>query len=128
MANPHAPSTSIVDLLKAGGASQAAINQLTPAAKALTKGHLVALWLSQEHPDTQRTLGAPGGTGNLPKAPGLTTADLMSITRAYENAFNSQGTGLGAPQGFLCGWSCCCCTPCCSCCAVAVLEPSVQIT
>jgi hypothetical protein len=117
-------STSIADLLKAGGASDAAIKQLTPAAKQLTKAHLMHLWLSGEHEDVKKGLGSVGA--NLPKAQ-LNTADLLSIAKAYENAFNSHGTALASPQGFLCGWSCCCCTPCCSCCAVAVLDPNKHI-
>jgi len=113
---PHAGNTSIVDLLKSGGASQAAIAQLTTAASQLTKHHLVALWLSND-PDSQRKLH---GTGDLPSAPQLATTDINSILLAFANAYNSQP----APgSGFFCSWSCCCCTPCC-CCAVAVTKPT----
>jgi hypothetical protein len=122
MANPHSPhphNTSIVDLLKAGGASAAAIQQLTPAASKLTKGHLIHLWLNKDT-DAQSGIGVHG-TGHLPPPGQLSTADTNSIMRAFANAYNSSA-GLAPPQGFFCSWSCCCCTPCC-CCAVAVAQP-----
>jgi hypothetical protein len=124
MPNPHALETSIVDLLKDGGASQQAIQQLTPAASRLTKGHLLELWLRQDEHSKGRLNIAQGA---LPSAGQLTTQDINSILAAFENAYNSGPVGLARPQGFLCSWSCCCCTPCC-CCAVAVVKPVVRVT
>jgi len=124
MPNPQPLELSIVELLKAGGASQRAIQQLTPAASKLTRGHLIELWMrNDEH--TKKALGI-ADTRQLAKAPQLTTADINSIMVAFENAYASSA-GLAAAQGFFCSWSCCCCTPCC-CCAVAVVKPVVRVT
>jgi len=124
MPNPHPLETSIVELLKAGGASQRAIEQLTPAAGKLTRGHLIELWMrNDEH--AKKGLGI-ADTRNLPKAPQLTTGDITSILTAFENMYASSA-GLARVQGFFCGISCCTCTPCC-CCAVAVVKPVVRVS
>jgi hypothetical protein len=125
MPNPHALETSIVDLLKAGGASQQAIQQLTPGASKLTKGNLLDLWLSQDQHSKKHLNTAPGAP--ISSAGQLTTQDINSILGAFENAYNSGPVGLARPQGFICGWTCCCCTPCC-CCAVAVVEPVARVS
>jgi hypothetical protein len=124
MPNPHTVETSIVDLLKAGGASQMAIQQLTPAASKLTKSHLLELWLRQDQ-HSKKSLNIPA-TAQLTSAGQLTTKDINSILIAFENAYASSA-GLAAAQGFFCNWSCCCCTPCC-CCAVAVVKPVARVS
>jgi hypothetical protein len=126
MPNPHSLDTSIQDLLKAGGASEAAVQHLTPKASQLNKEQLLDLWLRQDR-HSQGKLGQ--AAGQLKKAPDLSTEDVNSILVAFENAYNSSagvGAAVGAPQGFFCNWSCCCCTPCC-CCAVAVAEPAKAV-
>lgn len=125
MGKPQHVDTSIVDLLKAGGASAQLIQQLTPTAAKLTKSHLLELWLRND--STSQASLATHGTGNLKKAPPLTGADVTSIMNAFQEAYNSTPTGQAGPAGFFCGWSCCCCTPCC-CCAVAVAKPIASVS
>jgi hypothetical protein len=124
MPNPHPVETSIVDLLKDGGASQQAIQQLTPAASKLTKRHLLHLWLRQDE-HSKKDMNIPP-TASLAGEQQLTTKDITSILVAFENAYASSA-GLAQAQGFFCNWSCCCCTPCC-CCAAAVIKPVVRVS
>lgn len=121
MGNPHNLDVGLPQLLAAGGASQQAISNLTPAAAQATKGTLLDLWLRND-PEAH---GQLGGHGHLPDSSALTQQDINSILIAFENAYaSSAGVGAAtAPSGFFCGWSCCCTTPCC-CCAAAVAEPA----
>ncbi|SHN45406.1 hypothetical protein [Cryptosporangium aurantiacum] len=89
---------------------------LSPKAKTLTKGDLLALQGS--------------GAGDKMRELGLTFDDLKSVEEAFHQRFAVNGleemeaamqtdTGDG-------GVSCCCCTPCCSCCAAAVAPAADQ--
>jgi hypothetical protein len=120
---PRPNSTSIVELLRAGNASEAVISQLTPAARNLTRGDLVALWLADDQ-ETQGSLGVHG-TGNLHR-PQLQSEDVTSILSAFDNTAHAGHGQNPNPHGFFCPWECCCCTPCC-CCVVAVVSPLKEI-
>ena len=48
MPNAHPLNTPLPQLLQAGGASQQAINYLTPTARQATRGTLLHLWLRGE--------------------------------------------------------------------------------
>jgi hypothetical protein len=125
---PKPVDTSIEDLLRSGGTPEDAIEQLTPKARNLTKGHLVALWL--DHDDDVKRAGV--GKGRL-KSPQLSTEDINSILTAfkagegrgrpearsyYADRYAVIGISPLSPEAWFDNWSCCCCTPCC-CCAAA---------
>nr|AEH57228.1 putative cyclodehydratase [Prochloron didemni P1-Palau] len=90
-------NNSIISLLEEGGGDPSI---LTPAAKDLLEGDLVALaW----HNNTERTEK-------------LSVRDIYSI----EEAFRTHGF-YGSPDEPL-ATACCCCTPACCCCAAALVD------
>lgn len=94
------------------GFSPAQLAKLTPAARKLDKGDLIAL----------QKWGAAGGKGAAPEH--LTVADLQSLQRAVGNrdTFISQARKRAVAADNI---SCCCsCTPCCSCTAAAEIAPT----
>jgi hypothetical protein len=118
----HHINTPLPELLQAGGASQQAIDQLTPSARQATKGTLMHLWLRNDN-EAHGHFGR--AADNLSDSSRLNQQDINTILMAFENAYSSSA-GIGramAPNGFFCNWSCCCTTPCC-CCAAATAEPA----
>ncbi|WP_146210712.1 hypothetical protein [Azospirillum sp. TSO35-2] len=91
------PNSTPIDQL---GLSQDQINRLTPAAKQLTKGDLLALSAKKD----------------MPALHNLTLKDIKSIETVMSEFQAQQMAAAGDV-------SCCTCTPCCSCCAAADTEP-----
>ena len=94
------------------GFTSAQLAKLTPAARKLNKGDLIAL----------QKWGSAGGKG---AAPGhLTVADLQSLQKATGNpdTFAARAKKLSrvATDTIAC---CCSCCPCCSCTAAAEIAP-----
>lgn len=89
--------------IKNMGLPRPVFNKLSPAAKRLTKGDLVALWQ-----DTTTT-----------RAKRITLQDLNVI----RDGFSSQ-VGKGPPGSLAMDIYCCCC-PCC--CATAVVQPAAEV-
>jgi hypothetical protein len=101
-------NTPISDL----GLTPAQLAKLTPAARKLTKGDLVAL---QKWADS-------GGKGNPPD--NLRIVDIQSLGKAVGNpvaAVTRARNMAEAANGGISG--CCCCTPCCTCTAAAEIAP-----
>ena len=90
------------------GFTAAQLAKMTPAARKLTKGELVAL----------QKWGAAGGKG---AAPGhLTVADLNSLQKAYGAPTVMMAKAKKSSGGTT---YCCCCSPCCTCTAAAEIAP-----
>jgi len=85
------------------------LQKLTPAARSLTKGDLIAL----------QKWAISGGKGSAPEH--LTIQDLNSLQKATGNpaTFIAKAMKRWGNDGV----SCCCCTPCCSCTAAAEIAP-----
>jgi len=82
------------------GLTSAEARRLTPAARKVTKGDLVAM------------MG-----GQIPRAAqALTLRDLTSINQVL--ALRARAGGGTTP-----GCCCCCSTPCCCCCSAASVDP-----
>jgi hypothetical protein len=100
-------NTPISDL----GFSAAQLRKMTPAARKLTKGDLVALNKWSES----------GGKAAAPAR--LTIADLQSLQKAS----GSPATLVARVKGNLKAANgttyCCCCSPCCTCTAAAEIAP-----
>jgi hypothetical protein len=94
------------------GFTPAAIAKLTPAAKKLTKGDLVAL----------QKWSASGGKGPAPAH--LTIADLQSLAKASgtPEAMQARAKKTTVKGGGGTTY-CCCCSPCCCCTAAAEIVP-----
>jgi hypothetical protein len=94
------------------GLSSAQLAKLTPAARKLTKGDLVAL----------QKWGSSGGKGAAPDH--LTVADLQSLKKAVGDpatfATQAKKRSMLAADTVAC---CCSCCPCCSCTAAAEISP-----
>lgn len=88
------------------------LQKLTPAARSLTKGDLIALQKWAES----------GGKGSAPDH--LTIQDLNSLQKATGNPATfiarAKKRSQLANDSVSC---CCCCTPCCSCTAAAEITP-----
>ena len=100
-------NTGLSDL----GFTPAMISKLTPAAKKLNKGDLIAL----------QKWGAARGRGPAPAH--LTVQDISSLTKAYGEP-TARVTALRRRAATNGGTSyCCCCSPCCTCTAAAEISP-----
>src|SRR5262249_20349296 len=95
------------------GLTRAQLSKLTPAARKLTKGDLVAL----------QKWGESGGKGNPPDH--LKIADIQSLQKAVgtPSAAVSRAKNLAAAQNGGGTTYCCCCSPCCTCTAAAEIAP-----
>jgi hypothetical protein len=88
------------------------IGNLSPAARKLTKGDLLAL------------AGIAGPKKTLTDL-NITLQDIQTVSDAIQrqNVSARQAALAAGLAGDDISVSCCCCTPCCCCCAVAVIQP-----
>jgi hypothetical protein len=94
------------------GFTPAQLSKLTPAARKLTKGDLVAL----------QKWSSTGGKGSPPDK--LTIADLQSLQKASgtPSAMQARARSMAGAQANGTTY-CCCCSPCCTCTAAAEIVP-----
>jgi hypothetical protein len=133
---PLPNDASIEEVARELGVTDEELNQLTPGARQLTKGDLLALLGADTEAEAAAVFGATGGTllpkpKLTPNVEGLTVADRASLGKAFgrlqEQAFPLLRTGpsLDEAVGALAmGDVKCCCCPCTCCCAAAVAKPA----
>ncbi len=124
---PLPADTPITQLVDAMHLDQAAVDALSPAAKQVTKGELMALWGAPDEQAALQTYQTSGGTWTPSQATDaapldLTVSDIKAVQSLFKDAGPSTTDELAKAGGTTVQ---CCCCPCC--CATTVLEPSVPV-